>query len=882
MKKLILALAFILGGAVSAFGQSTTVSGQVTDGGGQSWNNGTFTATFVPNPQFPVGPYTWTGGTLNTTISGTLNGTGAYSVSIPSNTAIKPQGSQWQIQFVPNATSSPFLTAKTTIIGATQTLNATPPDISINLQNPPGPFTTAYADDEIATPIPQGAEYFNTTSLLTRVWNGSAWANQGASAGGGVTPCGGAANTQIAFFTAATAICGDPNFTWATTTGSLTAAGAAGSVTKISNGPGQFNELIIDSTGPSVTLAAGETGGTLITEGVAGNQVIADTGNLDLIGNSIRVRAFTPGLSGALIFPGGTSGSASIGVPLVAGTPNPLQLPTTTGEATALLQTDGGNPQQLSFKLAGVPTNAQTGASYTYVATDRASYVSFSNAGAIAATLPQAGSTGFGSNFVNVSCDIGAGTATITPTTSTISYTNGSTYTSGAATLPLSTGQCAWIYSDNTNYFAIVRASTGGTVTSFSAGTLSPLFTTSVATATTTPALSFSLSNAAGGTLFGNRTGASAAPAFTATPVLGIPTSVIGTLGFAGNTSGTATITPQATAGTPTLTLPNATGTFAVSASAPLSLSATTGALTCATCVTSAASLTSNALVLGAGGQATATNTAFTTNGTTTLTIGVAGGGNGVLALAGNTSGTATFTAPATAGTTTNPVTASNVQLGPNGDSTHTTYGVGLATSGLYAANAADNPTLTVTGASGAGVGMASGGSPFFYVGLPGTYFHVSIPIANSAQSFKLTSRNAYGFSVSATDASQGQDTGISRPSTGTILFDTGTIGNGLGTAKAGAYRVSGTKFTASGCTNSATVGGATAGQFTSGTTGACTVTVTMGDSDTATNGWSCWASDQTTPANTYDQKAGGSTTTAVFTGTTVSGDVISFGCMAY
>jgi hypothetical protein len=55
-----------------------------------------------------------------------------------------------------------------------------------------------------------------------------------------------------------------------------------------------------------------------------------------------------------------------------------------------------------------------------------------------------------------------------------------------------------------------------GTVTSFSAGTLSPLFTTSVATATTTPALSFSLSNAAANTVFGNNTSGSAAPGFQA------------------------------------------------------------------------------------------------------------------------------------------------------------------------------------------------------------------------------------------------------------------------------------------------------------------------------------------------------------------------------
>jgi hypothetical protein len=53
-----------------------------------------------------------------------------------------------------------------------------------------------------------------------------------------------------------------------------------------------------------------------------------------------------------------------------------------------------------------------------------------------------------------------------------------------------------------------------GTVTSFSAGTLSPVFTTSVATSTTTPALSFSLTNAGANTYFGNPTGSGAGPIY--------------------------------------------------------------------------------------------------------------------------------------------------------------------------------------------------------------------------------------------------------------------------------------------------------------------------------------------------------------------------------
>lgn len=56
-----------------------------------------------------------------------------------------------------------------------------------------------------------------------------------------------------------------------------------------------------------------------------------------------------------------------------------------------------------------------------------------------------------------------------------------------------------------------------GTVTSFSSGSLSPLFTTSVATATTTPALTFTLSTQTANTLFaGPTTGAAASPTFRA------------------------------------------------------------------------------------------------------------------------------------------------------------------------------------------------------------------------------------------------------------------------------------------------------------------------------------------------------------------------------
>ena len=68
-------------------------------------------------------------------------------------------------------------------------------------------------------------------------------------------------------------------------------------------------------------------------------------------------------------------------------------------------------------------------------------------------------------------------------------------------------------------------------VTSFSSGNLSPLFTASVATPTSTPALTFTLSNAAGNTVFGNCTGSSAAPSYCSITGAMLPNPGASTLG---------------------------------------------------------------------------------------------------------------------------------------------------------------------------------------------------------------------------------------------------------------------------------------------------------------------------------------------------------------
>ena len=97
--------------------------------------------------------------------------------------------------------------------------------------------------------------------------------------------------------------------------------------------------------------------------------------------------------------------------------------------------------------------------------------------------------------------------------------------------------------------------SLGGTVTNFSAGNLSPLFTTSVASSTTTPALSFALSSAAANTVLAGPNGAPGVPSYRALVAADLPS-----LSYISSISTTA---PLATTGglTPTLSISQANST---------------------------------------------------------------------------------------------------------------------------------------------------------------------------------------------------------------------------------------------------------------------------------------------------------------------------------
>jgi uncharacterized cupin superfamily protein len=181
------------------------------------------------------------------------------------------------------------------------------------------------------------------------------------------------------------------------------------------------------------------------------------------------------------------------------------------------------------FSVVGIP-NYQSGTTYTILTSDRGNKVIFTY-GATAATtwtMPLASTAqgasfpqGFKYQIVNQN-----------PTYSiTLNATSPNTFVTSSGGTPssitISPGSVAEIQVDQSANLAVISSGGGGgsgTVTNFSVSgspCLSPLFTCSVATPTTTPVLSFSLSTAAQNSVFaGPASGGAGLPSFQTAPTI--------------------------------------------------------------------------------------------------------------------------------------------------------------------------------------------------------------------------------------------------------------------------------------------------------------------------------------------------------------------------
>jgi hypothetical protein len=871
MRKVLLAFTFLLASAVGAFGQSTTVSGTVTDAGSQAWTNGTYKFLFVPNPQYPTGPYTWTGGTLNFVISGSLDGSGNYSVSVPSSSAITPVGSKWILQVTPNATSPSFSTAATTITGGTQTLNATPPAILIPWSLPPGPAISAYADGEIGGTLVPGSEYFNTTSLVTRVWNGSAWTNQGAGAGGGSVGNNGDiqfSNGAGAFQNANGILAGTSAFIHPN--GSLSLVGI-NSVTLAATSATSNAQIGVGSGG----VALNSVGGIVASEGAALTYT-SDTGDISdtsTLGN-INLTA-----SGGTI------------TEIAAGTvrESPI-IEDVVGSASAV------TPGSVTQRVVTTTTD-------TILNTDRNNRVAYNSTSAVAVTLPQAASSGFDGGFNSRLSNQNAGTVTVTPTTSTIN---------GNATLVLQEGQDCFITpsSTGTNWAADCNEPqiTAGSGISLTRGVHSLTITNAGSTgtvtniATTSPITGGPITTT--GTIACGTCTTNAAALTSNALVIGGGGQAVSALGSLGTTT---TVLHGNAAGAPTFGAVNlatdvtgqlpigSVGSAGLSGTSPITISAA-GAIACSTCNTSAATVTSVSFTGGLISVATPTTTpAFTVAGTSggipyfsststwassaalTANILVKGGGAGA--------------APSNSGITDNGTTVSTSELA-------TLSGTGAASTSPFLLNGtmftggsgtttfpyafinqgASNPSSWSTSGTMFGLNGPSGFAGNF------VDFHLnggtSIFLVNTSGTVTTTGTINLGASSGLVFTGRSE---LVSGANGTLTAHNNTGGGNM--LQSDGFQSIGTKFTASGCSNGTTLGGATVGSFLTGVSAGCSVTITMGDTMTATTGWSCWATDGTTATgNPISQTGAASTTTATLTlpAGNVSGDLIRFGCLAY
>ncbi len=165
----------------------------------------------------------------------------------------------------------------------------------------------------------------------------------GATCGAGASSIIGGATTQVQFNDAG-AFAGSSKMTFDKVTGSLVVSATSAGDTYLSvNGTGGLN--VLEALGGGVNVDANSTGGTVSIFTASGN-IAMDPGAT----KHITVGGPSQSNSGHHRYQGTTSGFADFGVADVAGSPARVNLPIATGAANSVLTSDGGTPQQLSWK----------------------------------------------------------------------------------------------------------------------------------------------------------------------------------------------------------------------------------------------------------------------------------------------------------------------------------------------------------------------------------------------------------------------------------------------------------------------------------------------------------------------------------------------------
>lgn len=405
---------------------STTVNGQVCTLGSTC----TITASAGT---ITIGITTIASGTTTRILFNNAGTLGEYVISGSGNVAM--------------TTSPVFTTPNLGTPSALVLTNATGTPTSIGLANGSG------------LPVSTGISGFGTgvaTALAVNVGSAGAFVTFNGALG---TPSSGTLTNATGLPVGGITGFGTGIATWLATPSSANLAAAVTDETGsgalvFANTPTLVTPNIGAATGTSLNLSGLTASQPVFTDG-SKNLVSASAATFTAYGNvfSAGAKGLAPDpvtITGQVLSDGGW-------IPAPGGTGT-----VTSVDASGGVQTISGSAITGTGTIRGASlVNAQTGTTYTYVDGDRAKLVTHTNAASIAGTLPQAG--GGGSFISGWHVDVqnrGAGTLTITPSTSTID---------GAASLSLTTNQGVRIFSDGTNYFSQrgkEQTTTTGTVTS--------------------------------------------------------------------------------------------------------------------------------------------------------------------------------------------------------------------------------------------------------------------------------------------------------------------------------------------------------------------------------------------------------------------------------
>lgn len=161
-----------------AYSQTATISGTITDGAGQTFNNGTYKIELVPAFGFNNTIRTDTGLPVTPTqLNGTLSSGGAFSgVVVTKTNFIGPAGAQWKFTVCPDATSGCF--TYSTVITAdgdlSAGLSAASGTINVGVNYVKNIIPTAYNSAEVSG-MTRGSLYYNTTTLSLFAYDGTNW-----------------------------------------------------------------------------------------------------------------------------------------------------------------------------------------------------------------------------------------------------------------------------------------------------------------------------------------------------------------------------------------------------------------------------------------------------------------------------------------------------------------------------------------------------------------------------------------------------------------------------------------------------------------------------------------------------------------------------------